>query len=96
MRGQMHAPEPRKRVCLPRRGQPLPPETRAKIIASLILRPPPAEVEAIVKHYRVMGLRRVGECVGDDRGVVRRVLQEAGVPIRAPGRRRETHGAPRD
>lgn len=89
----MCAPQRRKRVCLPRRGVPLPPETRAKITAALTLRPPPAEVAAIVAAYRTMGLTRVAERVGYHARVVRRVLREAGVPIRAPGGHSETHGA---
>lgn len=93
MQGEMHARQRRKRVCLPRRGVPLPPETRAKITASLTLRPPAEHVEAILAAYRTMGLRRVAEHVGYDKHVVRRVLREAGVPIRAPGRHAETHGA---
>jgi uncharacterized protein (UPF0335 family) len=82
MRGAEISPQRSKRVCLPRRGVPLPTATRAKITAALTLRPPPAEVAAILEHYRSMGIVRVARCVGYDRKVVRRVLEEAGVPIR--------------
>lgn len=85
---------PRKRVCLPRRGQPLPPETRAKISAALTLRPPPAEVQVILTLYRVMGSCRVAAKTGYHRTVVRRVLREAGVAMRAPGRPRGAQDAP--
>jgi hypothetical protein len=86
------ASQPRKRVCLPRRGVPLPPDTRAKIRAALILRPPPAHVEEIIRHYRAMGLKAVGRRVGYDEKVVRRVLEEAGVPIRPMGSWRPGQG----
>jgi hypothetical protein len=94
MAGPTHIAPRRKRVCLPRRGQPLPPETRAKIAAAQTLRPPAEEVAAMLALYRVMGLRRTGQRVGYDRAVVRRALLDAGVSIRAPGRHPDKHGAP--
>lgn len=69
------------------------PETRAKISAVQMLHPPPDHVAAILRFYGVMGLLRTADAVGYDRKVVRRVLNQAGVPMRPRGRPRLAEAA---
>ncbi len=66
----------------------LSPETRAKIAASQTLHPPHDHVDAILQLYATMSLNRTADRAGYDRKVVRRVLHQAGVPIRSRGRPR--------
>ena len=86
MRGWSHTPEARARMGAISAARQASPEWRAKMSEALILRPPPEDVEAMIKLYARMGTRAVAERSGYSREVVRRALREAGVALHAPGR----------
>ncbi len=89
-----HSPETRAKIRAALLGRKRPASVGEKVRAALQLRPPPEEVQFMARAYRRMGLNRVGELVGYSAPVVRRALDEAGVPIRPRAVRRSeaAHG----
>lgn len=75
------------RIVAARVGRPIAPETRAKISVAQQVRPPADEVAVMISLYPTASLRAIGFHVGYCRTVVRRALEEAGVPLRAPRQR---------
>jgi hypothetical protein len=84
--GGTHSPEARARIAAANRARAACPEWRAKLSHGQMLRPPPEHVAEILRLYRTVGLSRIAKRMGYHRKVIRRVVDQAGVPIRARGR----------
>ena len=48
--------------------------------------PTATQLQALVTHYQTAGLRAVAQAAGKAPNTIRRILREAGVPLRPPGR----------